>query len=318
MWNLRVDWCLKGSSDVPYKLFMNLDQNGNILDMPPHCFLSPTSSPSVSPPASASAEPSIIATTTTAPPTTSKNPQASTTVTPVTPNQFNTGAKVKPSMTLITKEMHQDGVVIPIVAGSNKLSYGSVTIPPQLIPAGWTVTITAVNQTDLAKPKPQSSPSSQCGSDPKNAEESEGDMVTIAFDMIIRDQRGKERTLQELLKRKRHLGEGIQIKLSYSMTSEQKKLFDSDKRTMQFIYLEDGNDAWREVDSETKFSGGKFGSVTTTVDHLTSKFVWSRIVKMSSSSKVTFNSVTYQVLLHCWHWEALVVATTAARPMCGG
>jgi len=165
--------------------------------------------------------------------------------------------------------MFKNGVTIPILAG--KYSYGSITIPPGLIPVGWSVTITAVDKKDLAKPKPtKDDGSGGCGDSKKkdsSKDEETGGIATIAFDLTIRDEDGKERSLAELLQASKT--EGIDIRLVYSISKEQQKRFS--EKDLRFIYLENGDEAWNFVDGENKVSKpGSFGNISTTVDHLTS------------------------------------------------
>jgi len=176
--------------------------------------------------------------------------------------------------------MFKSGVTIPILAG--EFSYGAITIPPGLIPAGWSVTITAVEKNDLKKPKPTKDDNSGCG-DSNNKDSSDdnetGELATVGFDMTIRDENGKERSLANLLQKASDT-EGIGIRLVYSLTKEQQMRFS--EKDLRYIYLENGDEAWKFVDAENKIlKPGSFGNITTTVDHLTSM---SQILESSSGA----------------------------------
>jgi len=139
--------------------------------------------------------------------------------------------------------------------------YGTIVIPPRLIPVGWTIKITPVNESELEKPKPKSDGCAK-------VDEEEQKVDSVAFNMVILDQRGRERSLQKLLERDKSK-EGIQITLAYSLTKAQRKTFNPDD--LKFIYLQEGDDSWKLSAEDVTVSGKGFGNITTTINHLTSK-----------------------------------------------
>eukprot|EP01102_Stenamoeba_stenopodia_P011629 TRINITY_DN3595_c0_g2_i1.p1 TRINITY_DN3595_c0_g2~~TRINITY_DN3595_c0_g2_i1.p1 ORF type:complete len:623 (-),score=111.54 TRINITY_DN3595_c0_g2_i1:206-2074(-) len=179
--------------------------------------------------------------------------------------QFYSNAVLLESTTRVTESDHEDGFSVLILFKHKQrlYLYGVVTFPPKLIPVGWVVRITAVEQDDLEKPKPGKNKS--CG---ENDDDHTGQLVSIAFDLVIRDDKGHERTLQELLK---HTNEkGISIELVYALTEDQQDCFDRKKKELRFIYLEDGDDSWSFVDDGDSIERNTFGNISTTVNHLTS------------------------------------------------
>jgi len=137
-----------------------------------------------------------------------------------------------------------------------------ISIPPGLIPVGWSVVISPVNNTDLKKPKPSSD---NCGGDQQS---SDVEINSIAFNMVILDDRGRERSLQQLLERSRD-GQGLKITLAYSMTDSERKNFRVND--LKFIFLEEGDKSWQVSSEDVDITGNGFGNITTTINHLTSK-----------------------------------------------
>jgi len=175
--------------------------------------------------------------------------------------------------------------VIPI-EGRNPVTersevYGQIIFSSGLIPGGWTIRITAVNDTDYEKPKPVADRhhSNDCGDQTDSSDSGAGDdgrvVASIAFDMTIWDPKGRERTLQELLRKQRNAS--VTIQLRYSIPKRYQKYLSKKQRlSLQYIYLEDGDDAWSylnndatETDNQTLRSSS-FGTLSTRLDHLTS------------------------------------------------
>jgi len=289
-----------------YKLLFTTDNSGNLVassipscSAPGSSSASPRSrSPSTSPVGSkspsstptkidvtttATITPSAIATpaTTTTPSVASITPlktpaptttpkSSSNTVAPVPSSQFDPqNAELTESTTTIKKSTNKNGFEINLVGtgkNGNNYSYGSVQIPPKLVPVGWTVSIYRVSKTDLKKPKPSSKDG--CG-DKKKKKESSSDVVSIAFNLIIKDQHGKERSLAELMK-KTNNKDGIEIELVYGLKSSQQK---SDNK-LRFGYLQDGESAWKYLENSDYISANKgFGKAKATTKHLTSEFI---------------------------------------------
>jgi len=203
-------------------------------------------------------------------PTPTQTPKASVSPSeglPISKGAFNPDSQIDKSTTQITKEAFKDGVEIPLTVTDGKETslYGTISIPPGLIPVGWTVVITPVNETDLDKPKP--STSSDCDKEKGNS--SGGEIRSIAFNMVILDDRGRQRSLQELLQKSKS-GEGLGITLAYSLTGTDQKKFNTDD--LKFIFLQEGDDAWQLAGDQVTISGSGegFGNISTTVDHLTS------------------------------------------------
>jgi len=181
---------------------------------------------------------------------------------------FDPEAPIQPTKTVITEETFKTGVTIPLtVSGGDQPGavYGTIVVPPRLIPVGWTIKITPVNESELEKPKPKSSSDNQCDS---TIDEEEQRVDSVAFNMVILDQRGRERSLQKLLERE-HSKEGIRITLAYSLNKAQRKSFSPDD--LKFIYLQDGDESWKLSADDVTVSGKGFGNITTTISHLTSK-----------------------------------------------
>lgn len=139
--------------------------------------------------------------------------------------------------------------------------YGSIVIPPELIPVDWTVKITPVNDTELEKPKPEVT---GCGSD--KVDEKDQQVDSVAFNMVILDSKGRQRSLQKLLERNH--GDGIEITLAFSLSKSQRDQFNSND--LKFIYLQEGDESWQLSTEDVTVSGNGFGNITTTINHLTS------------------------------------------------
>jgi len=135
-----------------------------------------------------------------------------------------------------------------------------------LIPVGWRVVISPVNQTDRNKPKPSSS-SDNCD-DKKEDTTNDEAIKSIAFNMVILDDRGWERSLQQLLEHSK-TGEGLRITLTYSLIESELK--DHNEKDLKFIFLQDGDESWQVSDEDVEITGETFGNISTTVYHLTSK-----------------------------------------------
>jgi len=198
---------------------------------------------------------------------------------PVAEQNFKPNSQVDKSTTKITDNVFIEGVEIPLTVSSSRTggkqtssTYGSISIPPKLIPVGWSVLITPVNETETKKPKPSSSNDSCGSSSTDDGEEDTGQFSSLAFNMEIEDERGHQRSLQELLSRSDNSeAGGIEITLSYSMTRSQREQFDPSE--MKFVYLETGDTEWKLSNEDVRLSGdGGFGNISTTVNHLTSKW----------------------------------------------
>jgi len=149
--------------------------------------------------------------------------------------------------------------------------YGLVTVPPGLLPVGWSITLSQLNETDLEKPKPAEK---SCHSPSKESQAQEG-LVTVAFDMVIRDDQGRERPLQDLLKEAKpgsEAAKGLGINLIYFLTPEQRQILNQGDGELKYIYLDNGDESWNLLGEETSTKGGSFGNATTSVNHLTSEF----------------------------------------------
>jgi len=154
-------------------------------------------------------------------------------------------------------------VTVPLlVRGKGNLfyEYGTVSIPPKLIPVGWSVEIKRVNASDQSKPKP----SSKAGDCDKENKQSSQDPVTISFDLVIKDEKGRERKLQDLLKARE--SRGIELSLQYLLKDKQ-----TNSEALRYIYLDDGEPEWSFLDEDTKSGNDDFGRANTTLKHLTSK-----------------------------------------------
>jgi len=182
-------------------------------------------------------------------------------VEPVTKDNFDSDARVVPAAVTVTKSTANDDIDIDLVADGRL--YGSVRLESKLVPVDWTVTVLPVNQTDIQKPKPTSS----C--DESSEKESNSDrsaIVSLAFNLIITDSKGRERLLEELLDARRSR-RGIALQLTYDL-----RQFDArpSEDYLRFIYLRDGDSAWRKLeDSDIAFKDD-FGNATATTTHLTS------------------------------------------------
>jgi len=191
-------------------------------------------------------------------------------VSSISKSEFDPNSDIDESITRITKSVFKYGIDIPLTVTQDdgtKSSYGEVSIPPGLVPIGWSVVISPVNQTDLDKPKPYSTSDSCGGGDRHESEEPE--IRSIAFNMVILDDRGRQRPLQELLDKSKS-GQGLGITLTYSMPQSQRMQL----RDLKFIFLEEGDDSWRVSAEDIEITGNNgFGNISTTVNHLTSKKV---------------------------------------------
>jgi len=189
---------------------------------------------------------------------------------PVSKEEFEPDSVIDRSVTTVTKKLFVEGFDIPLtVTRDNQQStYGVVSVPPGLIPVGWAVVISPVNQTELDKPKP----SDDCGEGQTDNGGSAERIRSIAFNMVILDNRARERSLQELLQRDRS-GEGLGISLTYSLTKSERERFSA--KDLRYIYLEEGGDSWQLSSDQVKISGVSdgFGNISTTVAHLTSKYL---------------------------------------------
>jgi len=184
---------------------------------------------------------------------------------PITKSQFDLEhyQLVEDSLN-ITKDINQQGVKFEIIAtGKNgkKYAYGSVSVPAHLIPVGWSVEISRVEHSDLEKPKP----STNCeGSDNDNTLKSQ--IVSLAFDLIIRDQHGRQRSLEALLKGENE-SKGLELELSYLLENHEK-----DGNQLRMGYLGDGDSSWKYLDDKPSTVSDVFGRKKGTTNHLTSNF----------------------------------------------
>jgi len=187
---------------------------------------------------------------------------------PITKPNFNSKSEVDKTETGITKAEFKEGIDIPLIVtqrdNKKRWSYGEISIPPGLIPVGWTVAISPVNETDLHKPKPSSGKCDNKGQET----ESIGGIKSIAFNIVILDNRGRERSLQQLLERSK-TGQGLGISLTYSMTDSDRK--DFNEKNLRFVFLQEGDESWQVSGEDVDITGNGFGNISTTVSHLTSK-----------------------------------------------
>jgi len=190
-------------------------------------------------------------------------------VPPISKGDFDPNVEIDKTTTQITKEEFKQGIDIPLTVtqGDNQKSYGEISIPPGLIPVGWTVVISPVNQTDLDKPKPSSS-SGNCDNKEDQETTSDRGIKSIAFNMVILDNRGRERSLRQLLESS-NTGQGLGISLTYSMTKSDRK--DFNVKDLRLIFLEEGDESWQVSGEDVEITGNGFGNFTTTINHLTSK-----------------------------------------------
>ena len=224
----------------------------------------------------------------------------------VSKDDFDPDSVIDKSVTTVTKKLSEEGFNIPLTVtrGNQQGVYGVVSGPPGLIPVGWTVVISPVNATDLNKPQP----SDHCGDVHKTGNNGIGDdSRSIAFNVVILDTQGRERSLQELLQREN--GEGLGISLTYSMTESERDRFSA--KDLRYIYLEEGGDSWQLSSDHVDITGGRdgFGNISTTVSHLTSitshNFSYQRYV----NTTVIFS---LKALRCCWeqdHLEERVLTT---------
>eukprot|EP01102_Stenamoeba_stenopodia_P017175 TRINITY_DN6118_c0_g1_i1.p1 TRINITY_DN6118_c0_g1~~TRINITY_DN6118_c0_g1_i1.p1 ORF type:complete len:680 (-),score=127.69 TRINITY_DN6118_c0_g1_i1:169-2208(-) len=225
--------------------------------------MSTTPSPSMS---SEAPKASITSSLTNTPASTrKKSPTLTATLTteaPVKQNNYSPNARLEPVSTKITKSNAKKGIDIDLVAtGSDQQShiYGSVHLEANLVPVGWTVEVLPVNETDLQKPKP----TSKCG-DSNDDEESV--IVSLAFNLVIKDEEGRERSLEDLLDARAN--KGIGLELSYDLSR-----FDthSSRDRLRFAYLQDGDSAWKLLEDSSNIAfDDDFGSAKATTKHLTS------------------------------------------------
>jgi len=191
----------------------------------------------------------------------------------VSENRFNENANVQTSQTYSNQKNYVTGFQIPLIAtlGGKEGIYGVVSVPPGLLPVGWSITLSQLNETELRKPKPSKG---VCDSNDKAVQQQEG-LASVAFDMVIRDDQGREKSLQDLLKgvkKDSSASKGLGINLAYLLTPEQRKTLEDGKGELQYIYLDNGDKSWSFLDEKTTAKGGSFGNATTSVNHLTSKF----------------------------------------------
>jgi len=127
--------------------------------------------------------------------------------------------------------------------------YGRIHLEPGLIPVGWTVEVLPVNETDLQKPKPSTS---TCGDSNGEAAQAQSAVVSLAFNLVIRDSKGRKRSLEELLNARKNSSHN--------------------RDRLRFGYLRDGDSAWQHLEdnSDVEFEGD-FGNATAVTKHLTSK-----------------------------------------------
>eukprot|EP01102_Stenamoeba_stenopodia_P018582 TRINITY_DN6835_c0_g5_i1.p1 TRINITY_DN6835_c0_g5~~TRINITY_DN6835_c0_g5_i1.p1 ORF type:complete len:945 (-),score=93.12 TRINITY_DN6835_c0_g5_i1:82-2832(-) len=217
---------------------------------------SPTSSPSIS-----TSLPSQLTSTPTPTVRTSSGPSGVTKT--VTRSEFDLkNAELVETSVNVTKSIYRNGVKIDLIAkgrDGRKYKYGDVTVPPQLVPIGWTIDIYRVNSADLNKPKPSKD---ECGSDKKK---NPSEIVSIAFNMIIRDEHGRQRSLEDLLKKQKD-SKGLGLELSYFLDNKQKK----DGKSLKIGYLGDKDSSWKFLDGNDSPVKDNFGNAKGHTNHLTS------------------------------------------------
>jgi len=199
----------------------------------------------------------------------------------VTRDEFSKNTAILGTSQKITRKDYQSGFTIDVTGPGKSgqkqpvFSYGSVRVPSGLIPVGWTVDIYSVNETDLEKPKPTKK---RC-SDGNVEGSDEAEIVSVAFNLVIRDEKGRERSLEALLKKRGK--EGLGLELSYSLSKEQR----SSDNSLQFGYLRDGDPSWKFLEDTQDISAKhEFGRAKGTTNHLTSECSFSSDIESSLKS----------------------------------
>jgi len=142
-----------------------------------------------------------------------------------------------------------------------------ITTSYGLIPRGWTIIIAPVNHTDLDKDKPERKDKEDCN------ERKSSSLASIAFDMKIKDHKGRQRRLQDLLNK---ASNGfVHVELSYLVPKDHRDSVHQHSARLDYIYLENGDSAWKYLKDQNEDPDEAiptFGSLSTELDHLTSMF----------------------------------------------
>jgi len=215
----------------------------------------------------------------------------------------------------VTKSRSHRGFKLPLNGKAKDRSrhqYGTVVVPPNLLPSGWAIQILRVPEEDLHK---QKSGTNECNGDNDNDQSSgeDVDVVSVPFQMIILDKKGRERSLQEVMNRyegSARKKKELELQLLYEFNSKQAR---KDGK-LQFGYLESGDDHWKlfenhQVDSKKD----RRGVAKVKTDHLTSKLIY-RIERISMNLFLFF--LYSKVLLFCFIPMEAATATVIQK-CCG-
>eukprot|EP01102_Stenamoeba_stenopodia_P023119 TRINITY_DN9859_c0_g1_i1.p1 TRINITY_DN9859_c0_g1~~TRINITY_DN9859_c0_g1_i1.p1 ORF type:complete len:784 (+),score=131.83 TRINITY_DN9859_c0_g1_i1:22-2352(+) len=128
-------------------------------------------------------------------------------------------------------------VEVPVVgSGEDKtaVQYGSVNIPKNTFPKGWTISITPAYNDSLKKAKEQEK--DDCG----DSESSKSSVTSIAFNLDVYDENGKKQKVENLPK---GIDFDIIVTLPESLADEAEKL--------DFSFINDGADVWKSLGKTT-------------------------------------------------------------------